>query len=121
MSRRRQARPSAPHVRHLLKRRVKFFCTGRSGARHGAHLLAEYTMRDAGRVDFDGFMQGEGKTRGWELRPDGTRVLPFEPCARCAEAEGRELPFDAVEDILLNMAAGRVLRWDLSTGSLLES
>jgi hypothetical protein len=118
VSRRRGNAPAARHDRGLAKRRVKFFCTGRSGAPHGPHKVGEYYMRDAGRADLDSCMAGAGNTPGWEIGPGG-RVLPLLPCDRCAEPRPQELPFDAVQKILDEMPAGTVIRWDISTWRVL--
>lgn len=120
MSRRRQARPSARHDRHLAKRRIKLFCTGGTASRHGPHLLAEYWKRDAGRADLDSYLGAGRNSPGWAVRADGTQVLPL-PCPRCPDPTPQEIPLEAVERILDDMPAGSVLRWDLSTGSVLDS
>lgn len=118
MSRRRQARPSAPHDRHLAKRRVKLFCTGRTASRHGPHLLAQYWKRDAGRADLNGYLGAGRNSPGWSVAADGTQVLPLH-CPRCPDQTPHEIPLEAVERILDDMLPGSVLRWDLSTRSVL--
>ncbi len=78
-------------------------------------------MRDAGRPDLDGFLQGNGRTPGWTVDSAGQRIVPLLPCRRCAEHLQRQIDFAAVDRILDEMPPGGVLRWDASAGRVLSS
>jgi hypothetical protein len=103
----------------MAARRLKVFCT--DSGHHGPFPVAEYSMRDAGRADLDSYLQGVGDTPGWVVDASGRRKLPLRPCPRCAEPRQRELDFTGVQNVLDQLPPGRVLRWDASTGRLLNS
>jgi hypothetical protein len=125
VSRRRHSLPAARREKDLATRRIKVFCTG-SGS-HGPAPLAEFYMRDSGRADIDGIFSGGGAKYfpalpGADVTAAYARgKVPLDQCPRCAVPRSHEFDKADLENILDQTRPGTVLRWNVSTGRLLES
>jgi hypothetical protein len=122
MSRRKKALPAPRHTKDIASRRLRVFCTG--SRQHGPYLVLDAYMRDSGRADIDGMLAGTGRSGpavGDDLDAAQRGKVPLRLCERCAEPRRLELDYFAVQGLIDKMPPGAILRWDISTGRLLNS
>ena len=121
MSRRRNMTPRPKRTRNRANRRIRFFCTG--AGTHGPYVVGGFTSPDnPGRPDIEQVLQSEADTPDpVDVNGRGPYLQPLTTCARCKEPRTVTLDSDLITAALATTRAGKVLRWDVSTGQVLAS